>query len=1193
MKFSLAFLLVISLTSTINSIPLYESRSLTDDVDDFLSLLPLEKIIPVIQEYLQNDKEVQKVLEYIKTEDFKNLVLQVESIPDVVAFIKYLKGFGLDVTDLINKVNEVIGLPAMIPTRRIAISGGMAGLVKDIKNLLPLQEIKAMYYNKLKNSEAFRNVIETLKSPRFQKFVDTLAVNKEVQHIVKTLKEHNVDVHVILDLVTKILGIKFPVHEVARSARSLHDDFEDFAALVPLDKVIPIVTEYVQNDKEVQHVIKYVQSQDFKTLVTEVESIEDVLAFYNYLQQSGLDVYKVVNKLHEFMGLPPLVPRMALGRITGGVAGLIADVKAVLPVEKFKALYKEKMTSSPDFKSMVERLRSPKFQVIINRLFTNETFLRILKQAKEHGIHVDIIADVLVKLLGIKFPGHELRREVLGLEEDLADFLALIPQNEVMHIVMEYLEHDKDVQKAVEYMQSAEFRQLVKVVEEMDDVKNFYKYIQESGLDIYGAVNKLHDFIGLPPLVHPRVARTITGGLNGLIHDIKAVLPIEEIKALYYEKMGTSPAFKQLVQRLNSPKFQAVVDKLFANTEFQEILKAAKEAGIDLEKIADLLTTIFGLKFPPPNSRSIARSLYVDIHDFLNLLPKEKIAEIFYEYLGKDKEVQAAVEYLHTQEFRKLVSDVEEMDDVLAFLHYLDESGLEIYDLINELHKIIGLPNIKPDLRSARISGGVSGLLKDIIAVLPVDQIKALYKEKMAKSPLFKNLVERLRSPKFQAVVDTLMANQEFQNIIKKAKAAGIDVKAIADLLSRVLGLHFPESRHRRNVQSDLEDFLMLLPIEEISKIGVKYLMYDAEVQEAAQYIRTDEFKLLLMELQKEQEVSDFLKYLNMSGLNVYNIIDFLNDFLGVPHYPRPVLNSKVIKTSGVQGMLNEIRAILPYDKIHSLYVEKLKTSEEFRTFIQHFKAPEMQAIVDRLVANKKFIELGFQAHAHGINIEHIVVFLQELLGLKFPEVPFPPKPASLSRAASELRDDLAEFVDLLPVDELVKVVLEYMVHDQETQETLQYIRSEEFKNIVRALDRIPEYNAILKSLDAAGLDIYELIEIIHKFIGLDDKHPSLWSGVSGKPGISGLIGKLKELLPYPQIKQLYYFKIENSKAFADFVQLIKSDNFQTVTNTLFANENFQKLLREAKAHGVDLQVISDFFARVFGIKTPPGVIGL
>ncbi|XP_015127123.1 uncharacterized protein LOC107048468 [Diachasma alloeum] len=1191
MKFSLAFLLVISLTGTINSSPLNQTQSLADDLDDFLSLLPLEKIIPLVQEYLKNDKEVQKVLEYMKTEDFKKLVLQIESIPDVVNFLKYLKESGLDVIDLVNKLNDLIELPPMKPITRVAISGGIAGLVADIKSLLPYEEIKAMYYDKLKTSEDFKNLIERLKSPKLQAIVDTLAANKEVQYIVKTLKAHKVDVDVLFDLISKVLGIKFPKSELRRSVRSLHDDFEDFVALVPLDKVIPIVTEYMQNDKEVQHVIEYVQSQDFKNLVTEVESIEDVLAFYNYLQQSGLDVYKVVNKLHELMGLPPLVPRVALARITGGVAGLIADIKAVLPVEKFRALYKEKLTSSPEFKSMIERLRSPKFQAIINKLFTNDTFLHLLKKAKEHGVHVDVIADLLVKLLGIKFPGHRLRRAALGLEEDLADFLALIPQNEIMHIVVQYLEHDKDVQKAVEYMQSAEFRQLVKIIEEMDDVKNFYKYIQDSGLDIYGAVNKLHDFIGLPPLIQQRLLRIITGGLNGLIQDIKAILPLEEIKALYYQKMETSPAFKQLVQRLNSPKFQAVVDKLLANKEFQEILKAAREAGIDLEKIADLLSTIFGLKFPSASGRSIARSLYVDIHDFLNLLPKEKIAEIFSEYLAKDKEVQAAYQYIRTPEFRKLLSDIEEIDDVSAFLHYLDESGLEIYYLVNEIHKIIGLPSLKPYLTSERISGGVSGLINDILAILPVDKIKALYNEKMEKSPRFKNLVDRLRSPKFQAVIDTLMANQEFQNIIKKAKAAGIDLKATANFLSRVLGLHFPESRQRRSVQSDLEDFVMLLPVEEITKIGIKYLMNDADVQEAVKYIRTDEFKNLLMELQEEQDVSDFLKYLNDSGVNVYNIVNFLNDFLGVPHYPRPVRISRAGET-GVQGMLNEIRAILPHDKIHALYEEKLKTSEDFRAFIHHFKAPQMQAIIDRLVVNKKFIELGYQAHKHGISIDHIVTFLQEVFGLKFPEVPFPPKPASLYRAGSELRDDLAEFLDLLPVDKITKTVLEYTFYDKETKETFQYIRSEDFKNIIRTLDKIPEYNEMLKSLDAAGLDIYETIEIIHKFIGLDDKHPSMVrKSLPGKPGVSGLIEKLKELLPYPQIKQLYYFKLENSKAFADFVQLIKSDNFQTVTNTLFANENFQQLLREAKAHGVDLKAISDFFARVFGIKTPPGVI--
>ncbi|XP_011299770.1 uncharacterized protein [Fopius arisanus] len=1194
MRFSLACLLVISLTGTISSSPLYQTRSLTDDFDDFVSLLPLDKIVPIVQEYLQHDKEVQRVVEYVKTEEFKKLVTLIEGIPDVVEFVKYLQESGFDVIDLVNKLNNVIGLPPMKPVGRVAISGGVAGLVADIKSLLPLKEIKAMYYDKMKTSPEFKNLIDRLHSPKLQAIVDTLAANKEVQHIFKTLKAHNVHFDVLFDVISKILGVTFPKAGLARSGRSLADDFQDFVALVPLDKVIPIVTEYVQNDKEVQHVIQYVQSQEFKNLVAEVESIEDVLAFYNYLQASGLNVYDVVNKLHKFINLPPLVPRRALARMTGGVAGLIADVKAVLPLEKFKALYYQKMESSKEFKELVQRLSSPKFQAIIDRLFTNEAFLRILKTAKEHGIHVDLVADLLFKMFGIKFPGHRVRRDAFDLHDDLADFIALIPHHEIVEIVLEYMEKDDDVRKAVEYIQSAEFRQLVKIVEEMDDVKNFYNYLQESGLNIYDAINKLHDFIGLAPITHQGLSRGITGGLNGMIQDIKAILPLDKIKDLYYEKMATSPAFKKLIERLHSPKFQAVVDKLYANKEFQEILKAARVAGINLEKVADLLSTIFGLKFPPASSRTIARSLYVDLHDFIDLLPKEEIANIFFDYLANDQQVQNVVQYIQTPEFRKLVSDVEEIEDVLAFYRYLDQSGLEIYDLVNELHKLIGLPNIKPDLMARKITGGVSGLIDDIIAILPVDKIKALYHEKLEKSPEFKNLIERLRSPKFQVVVDTLFANQEFQSILKRAKVAGIDVKAIANLLSKIFGLHFPESRQRRSLQSDLDDFIMLMPIEEISKIGISYLMNDAEVQEAAKFIRSDEFKKLLIELQGEKDINDFLNYLQDSGLSVYNLIDLINDFLGVPHYPRPLSTSAVSRvgeTSGVQGLLNAIRAVLPYDKIHSFYEAKLKSSEEFRAFIQRFKAPEMQAIVDRLVVNKRFIELGRQAHAHGINIDHITTFLEELFGLRFPEVPFPPKPLSIY-GESELTSDLTEFMELLPVDEIVKTVLEYTLHDQETKDTIEYLRSEEFKDIVRALDKIPEYEEMLETLDSAGLDVYELIQMFHKFIGLDDKHPFVVQTlISGKPGVSGLIARLKELLPYPQIKELYYFKLQHSKAFADFVGLIKSANFQTVTNTLFANQNFQKLLHEAKAHGVDVQAISDFFARVFGITTPPGVI--
>lgn len=58
-----------------------------------------------------------------------------------------------------------------------------------------------------------------------------------------------------------------------------------------------------------------------------------------------------------------------------------------------------------------------------------------------------------------------------NLNDDLNDFLALVPLNEVIAIVLDYLANDQEVQELILYLQSEEFHKIVITVEELDEFK--------------------------------------------------------------------------------------------------------------------------------------------------------------------------------------------------------------------------------------------------------------------------------------------------------------------------------------------------------------------------------------------------------------------------------------------------------------------------------------------------------------------------------------------------------------------------------------------------------------------------------------------------------------------------------------------------------------------------------------------------
>ncbi|XP_057333258.1 uncharacterized protein LOC130672630 [Microplitis mediator] len=1013
-----------------------------------------------------------------------------------------------------------------------------------------------------------------------------------------------------------IFGLAFSINvrgSPVKSKRSLHDDLDDFLALVPKDRVVDIFFDYLENDEEVQATLLYLSGAEFHELVKVIEEMDYVRTLLKYLDESGLDVYRILNVLHQFIGMDPFQSfrsnKSALRR-TGGMAGLLTDIFDTLPVDEIRKLYHHKLESSVEFRTLVERLQSDEFQTVINALFSNEEFKHILAKVSEAGVDVDTILRILSLIFNLEFPvyRHVQVRASRTLNDDLVDFLVLLPLEEITEVVNRYIQYDEEVKSVIEYIQSVKFREFVTLVEKIEDVIRFYDYLHESGLNVYDLVNQLHDFMGLPPLSPPTTLLSLksasTNGVAGLIAEVKALLPLEEIKVMYYNKLKTSVEFKQLVERLQSPKFQAIIDTLIVNEEFQAILAEAKSFGLDVKAVANLLSTVFGLEFPKNRHLLVrsARALHDDLDDFIGLLPLEEITIVVSRYLQNDEEVKSVIEYIQSDEFREFVKLVEAIEDVIRFYDYLHESGLDVYDLVNKLHDFIGLPPLIPPTKSLSLKSvptyGVSGLIAEIKALLPLEDIKVMYYNKLETSAEFKQLVERLQSPKFQVIIDTLIANEEFQAMLAAAKNFGVDVRAVAELLSTIFGLEFPSShltRRSQSIHEHLEDFLLLLPFDKIAIISFRYIYFDPEVLQAVKFIKSQEFKNLVFEVQQDPDVQELANYVEDSGGDLQTVFDLVNDFLGISLNSKHHTTLLSTKKGGVQAMLNEIREVIPYDEIRALYEEKIQTSEEFRYFTERLEAPEFQAIIDKLVVNENLIELGHQAEAHGININHITKFLSDLFGLKFPNSSQYPSNFFNKRVVKNLSDDLDDFFDLIPVEDIISTTVEYVLHDEEVQHAVIYLRSEEYKTLDRALHEIPEYKEILDELAAVGLNVDKWVSEVHGFLGIDNSHLHYRNkyGRINKSGIAGFIESIKLLLPYEKINDLYHEKIETSEDFKIFVQVIKSEKFQTLTNKLFENKEFQRLLHQAQEHGINLMAISDFFLRVFGITTPSGVIGL
>jgi len=63
---------------------------------------------------------------------------------------------------------------------------------------------------------------------------------------------------------------------------------------------------------------------------------------------------------------------------------------------------------------------------------------------------------------------------------------------------------------------------------------------------------EIHDKLGLPPFLPTNTTRTGVG-IYGLIEDVTAVLPLDELKVLLEKKLETREYIKALVTVMHSP----------------------------------------------------------------------------------------------------------------------------------------------------------------------------------------------------------------------------------------------------------------------------------------------------------------------------------------------------------------------------------------------------------------------------------------------------------------------------------------------------------------------------------------------------------------------------------------------------------------------------------------------------------------
>lgn len=184
-------------------------------------------------------------------------------------------------------------------------------------------------------------------------------------------------------------------------------------------------------------------------------------------------------------------------------------------------------------------------------------------------------------------------------------------------------------------------------------------------------------------------------------------------------------------------------------------------------------------------------ALAAEIQDFVNIVPFDDMVALLHEYINQDSEMQAWLNYVQSNEFRNLVSDLESIPEFRDLLNYQQNAGLDAYYLANKINDFLHLAKLAPPNRARRaVTGGIRGYLDQVEAMLPMEQIRALFRQKLANSKVFADFMRFLGSPTSQRLVDAACAKPAFNNLLRKLQGYGVDLNKGRDFLEHQLGLH-------------------------------------------------------------------------------------------------------------------------------------------------------------------------------------------------------------------------------------------------------------------------------------------------------------------------------------------------------------------------------------------------------------------
>lgn len=194
-------------------------------------------------------------------------------------------------------------------------------------------------------------------------------------------------------------------------------------------------------------------------------------------------------------------------------------------------------------------------------------------------------------------PGHphapHMSHELWQFAEDLGDFQELYPMEQIEAIVQSYFQ-DESFQATLAFLASPDFERIIRTIGETTEIEAVHNYIINADWPwIHHTITNMMARMEANKGISGR--NTPTGGFSGCLDAVVAVLPREQLRALFDEKMEIRPVFRAVVEIFTSQEFKGLITNVKNSPVINAQFELLAEHGFNVGKVFTTALAFFGL----------------------------------------------------------------------------------------------------------------------------------------------------------------------------------------------------------------------------------------------------------------------------------------------------------------------------------------------------------------------------------------------------------------------------------------------------------------------------------------------------------------------------------------------------------------------------------------------------------------------